>query len=251
MPAALTERPISAPAGGRAWRKVAPLLALAVLPVLAGLPATGPAQAANCKSDPAPSIDWQDCPKANLVLQESALDGANLFSTDFSYTDLRNSSLIGANFEKATLIRSSLAGSKAEKANFTRIEGYRTIFAQISAPGATFASAELQRADFSGADLTGVDFEKAELGRANFTDATITGARFPMANLARAQLQGAKFEGPLAFDGAFLFLTHIEGMDLSQATGLEQWQVEQACGDQNTKLPENLKAPADWPCTGN
>lgn len=209
------------------------------------------AQAASCKSDPAPSIDWQDCNKASLVLQESQLDGANLFSADFSYTDLRNSNLSGANFEKATLIRSSLAGSKAEKGIFTRVEGYRTVFSQISATGASFASAELQRADFTGADLTGVDFEKAELGRANFTDAVVTGARFPMANLARAQLQGAKFEGPLAFDGAFLFLTHIEGMDLSQATGLQQWQIDQACGDQNTKLPADLKAPANWPCSSN
>jgi uncharacterized protein YjbI with pentapeptide repeats len=209
------------------------------------------AQAASCKSEPAPSIDWKDCAKANLVLQESQLDNANLFSADFSYTDLRNSNLAGANFEKATLIRSSLAGSKAEKTNFTRVEGYRTVFSQISAPGASFNSAELQRADFTGADLTGADFEKTELGRANFTDAVITGARFPMANLARAQLQAAKFEGPLAFDGAFLFLTHIEGMDLSQATGLQQWQIDQACGDQNTKLPGNLKASADWPCAGN
>ena len=209
------------------------------------------AQAASCKSEPAPSIDWQDCNKANLVLQESQLESANLFSTDFSYTDLRNSNLAGANFEKATLIRSSLAGSKAEKANFTRVEGYRTVFSEISAPGASFNSAELQRADFTAADLTGVDFEKAELGRANFTDATITGVGFPMANLARAQLQAAKFEGPLAFDGAFLFLTHIEGMDLSQATGLQQWQIDQACGDQNTKLPGDLKAPTDWPCAGN
>jgi uncharacterized protein YjbI with pentapeptide repeats len=209
------------------------------------------AQAASCKSEPAPSIDWQDCNKASLVLQESQLESANLFSTDFSYTDLRNSNLSGANFEKATLIRSSLAGSKAEKANFTRVEGYRTVFSQISAPGASFNSAELQRADFTGADLTGADFEKAELGRANFTDATITGAGFPMANLARAQLYQAKFEGPLAFDGAFLFLTHIEGMDLSQATGLQQWQIDQACGDQNTKLPADLKAPANWPCASN
>ncbi|MEQ1951484.1 pentapeptide repeat-containing protein [Mesorhizobium sp. CN2-181] len=207
-----------------------------------------PAQAASCKSDPAPSIDWQDCPKANLILQGSALENANLFSTDFSYTDLRNSNLSGANFEKATLIRSSLAGSKAEKANFTRVEGYRTVFSQIAAQGASFASAELQRADFTGANLTGVDFEKAELGRANFHDAVITGARFPMANLSRAKLYQAKFEGPLDFNGAFLFLTHIEGMDLSQATGLEQWQVDQACGDPATKLPGGLKASTDWPC---
>ena len=239
------------PAARESDRFAAAALAGTWLAVCLAALAPSPAQAASCKSEPAPSIDWQDCSKASLVLQDSALENANLFSTDFSYTDLRNSNLAGANFEKATLIRSSLAGSKAEKTNFNRVEGYRTVFSEISAPGASFVSAELQRADFTGADLTGVDFEKAELGRANFTDAVITGGRFSMANLARAQLQAAKFEGPLALDGAFLFLTHIEGMDLSQATGLQQWQIEQACGDQNTKLPADLKAPADWPCASN
>jgi uncharacterized protein YjbI with pentapeptide repeats len=206
------------------------------------------ALAANCKAMPAPSVDWQDCNKVNIILEGSELDNANLAGTDFTYTDLRSSSFNGANFEKATMIRSSLAGSKAQKANFTRIEGYRTIFSQVAAAGSSFASAELQRADFTEADLTGADFQKAELGRANFQGATITGARFPMANLSRAHINGAKFEGPLDFTGAFMFLTRIEGMDLSQATGLDQAQVDQACGDESTKLPSSLKPAADWPC---
>jgi uncharacterized protein YjbI with pentapeptide repeats len=227
----------------RRARSVAGALSLA-----ASLACCTQALAASCKAMPAPSVDWQDCNKVNIILEGSELDNANLSGTDFTYTDLRSSSFNGANFEKATMIRSSLAGSKAEKANFTRIEGYRTIFSQVAAAGSTFASAELQRADFTEADLTGADFQKAELGRADFKGATITGARFPMANLSRAHLNAAKFEGPLDFTGAFMFLTRIEGMDLSQATGLEQAQVDQTCGDQNTKLPSGLKPPADWPC---
>ena len=34
-----------------------------------------------------------------------------------------------------------------------------------------------------------------------------------------------------------LFLTRIEGLDLSAATGLAQWQIDMSCGDGNTKLP--------------
>lgn len=206
------------------------------------------ARAADCKAMAAPSIDWQGCRKTNLLIPGSTLDGANLVETDLSATDLSESSLIGADLEKATLIRSLLAGSQADKANFARIEGYRTIFAGVSAKEASFLSAELQRADFGGADLTGADFRKAELGRASFKGATITHTRFAMANLSRAELQEAKFEGPIDFAGAFLFLARLDGLDLSQATGLEQWQVEQACGDGNTKLPQGLKPGAGWPC---
>ena len=209
---------------------------------------TGPAAAINCQSYAAPGMDWHECDKSNLMLQGSDLSGANLVDTDFTSTDLRDVNLVGANMEKATLIRSSLAGAKADKANFARIEAYRTSFAGMQAPAASFASAEMQRADFRGANLTGTDFQKAELGRADFGEAMITGAKFPLANLSRADFRGAKFEGPLDFSGAFLFLTRFEGVDLSAAKGLEQEQIENTCGDPQTKLPSGLSTPKTWPC---
>lgn len=217
------------------------LMLLAVTPIPA-------ARSADCGAMPAASIDWQGCDKGGLLLKSSALDGADLGGADVSFTDLRGSTLAGTNFEKAKMMRSSLAGSTADKANFARVEGYRTIFAKVSAKGASFASAELQRADFADADLTGADFSKAELGRANFAASVLTGAKFPLANLARADIDQAKFEGPLDVTGAFMLFTRIEGMDLTQATGLAQWQLDQACGNAETKLPEGLKAGANWPC---
>jgi uncharacterized protein YjbI with pentapeptide repeats len=213
--------------------------------------AAQPAMAASCGNTPEPGLDWSECTKRNLMLPSSELEGANLSGTDFSLTDLSGSNLTAANLEKAHLVRAWLAGAKAEKANFARVEAYRSSFAKISANGASFASAELQRADFSGAQLTGVDFEKAELGRVNFKGAVLTGARFSLANLSRADLSGATFEGPLVFDEAFLFLTRIEGLDLSAATGLEQAQIDLACGDENTRLPAGLTTPSAWPCASD
>jgi uncharacterized protein YjbI with pentapeptide repeats len=210
--------------------------------------ATSPAQAVNCKSAPAPELDWSDCNKRNLMLEGSDLEGARLFGIDFSMTDLRGANLKSANLEKAILVRSVLADAIADKANLARVEAYRTSFVGVSAEGASFTSAELQRADFSRARLTGANFEKAELGRANFTGAVLTGARFSFANLSRADLSTAIFEGPIEFDGAFLYLTRIEGLDLSAATGLQQAQIDLACGDATTKLPSGLSAPATWPC---
>nr|WP_083531167.1 pentapeptide repeat-containing protein [Pararhizobium antarcticum] len=223
------------------------VLAVVSLPAMLAF-AAGSARAADCSGTAAPGLDWGECSKKNLMLQYSDLQGANLFSTDFAMTDLTSSNLASANLEKATLLRTWLNGSKAEKANFTKVEAYRSSFANISAAGATFYSAELQRADFTGADLTGVSFEKAELGRANFSKANLTGVKFSYANLSRAQLDEAVFDGPLGFDHAFLFLTRIEGLDLSAAKGLEQSQIDLACGDKSTKLPTGLTTPPDWPC---
>ncbi|AFL52865.1 pentapeptide repeat-containing protein [Sinorhizobium sp. BJ1] len=206
------------------------------------------AAAADCKSLPGPGADWRECNKRQLMLGGSDLKGSHLVDTDFASTDLSGAELTAANLEKATLVRASLAGAKADKANFSRVEAYRGDFSGISAEGALFVSSELQRADFTGARLTGADFEKAELGRANFGKAVLTGTRFSVANLSRANLSGALFEGPLDFDRAFLFLTRIEGLDLSAAKGLTQDQVDLACGDAATKLPAGLTAPSKWPC---
>jgi len=218
--------------------------------VLVALPLIGAvsASAADCKALPAAGVDWQGCSKGKLMLSGSDLSGANLGEADLSLTDLRDSNLAGANLEKAGLSRSSIAGSNGEKANFSRVEGYRADFEGVSAPGASFASAELQRANFSGAKLDDADFQKAELGRANFKDATISNGKFAMANLSRVNLSEAKLAGEIDLSGTFLFLTRLEGLDLSQAKGLQQWQIDQACGNADTKLPANVKAPADWAC---
>jgi uncharacterized protein YjbI with pentapeptide repeats len=48
--------------------------------------------------------------------------------------------------------------------------------------------------------------------------------------------------------GAYTLLIRIEGTDLSGVMGLTQQQLDIACGDAETKLPEGLAHPADWPC---
>jgi uncharacterized protein YjbI with pentapeptide repeats len=207
-----------------------------------------PAAAADCDSMAAPKLNWSACRKNNIILQGSDLENANLSGTHFDSTDLSNANLKGADFEKATMVRAWLTDAHAEGANFSRIEAYRLSFTGVSASGAIFTNAELQRADFTGAKLDKANFEKAELGRANFDKADLTGASFSLSNLSRANLTGATFQGPIGFDRAFMYLTRIEGMDLSAATNLAQSQVDLACGDKSTKLPAGLKMPSNWPC---
>ncbi|MGJ7036981.1 uncharacterized protein YjbI with pentapeptide repeats [Shinella sp. BE166] len=221
--------------------------AAAFLGMAVGL-SSGDAKAADCRSDPAPEIDWSDCAKKSLMLSGNDFTGANFRDADLSSTDMRNTTLTGADLEKATLVRTWFTDARLDKANFARVEAYRSIFKNVFAQGASFASAELQRAAFNGADLTNTSFEKADVSRADFDEAILSGASFAYANLARADLSEAKVERALGFNRAFMLLTRIEGLDLSGATGLDQSQIDIACGDAETKLPNGLTTPTSWPC---
>ena len=214
--------------------------ALGMLQLISPAPASA---AVDCRASAAPGVDWSGCEKKLIILRGDDLNAAMLTEVDFTSTDLRDTNLAAANLEKATLVRASLAGSDAKGAKFDRIEAYRTDFSGIDAQGATFTGAEMQRSNFSGANLVNVDFTKAELGRADFKDADITGSKFALANLARADLSAAKFAGPIDFTDSFFFLTRIDGLDLSAATGLAQWQIDMSCGTAETKLPAGLTAP--------
>lgn len=225
--------------------------AIAVLALTAFLAWTVPSSTmadSQCNSSPMPDVDWRECSKRAILLPGSNLERANLFDTDFTMTDLSDANLNSANLEKASLVRAWLTGATAENANFSRIEGYRTGFTNVVANGANFSSAELQRADFTGAKLKGANFEKAELGRALFDGATLANTRFSLANLSRADFSRAIFNGPVQFDRAFMFLARIEGLDLTTAEGLDQAQIDLACGNAETKLPRGLVAPSTWPC---
>ncbi|MFZ1815374.1 MAG: pentapeptide repeat-containing protein [Rhizobiaceae bacterium] len=218
---------------------------LAFLALALGTPQV---QAAQCDHGAEAGVDWSGCRKRNLLLDGSNLAGAQLGEADFTSTDLRNSSVEKANLSKAALVRSMFDNSRAMGANFEKAVGFRTSFAGTDLSGATFIKSEMQRADFTKANLAGVDFKKSELGRAIFTGANIEGTSFSFANLARADLRGATFHSPIDFTGAYFYLTRIENVDLSEATGISQWQADMSCGDSNTKLPADITTPQTWPC---
>ncbi len=83
-------------------------------------------------------------------------------------------------------------------------------------------SANLQGANLSFANLEGADLEKANLQGANLRDAKLQGA-----NLFDANLQGA---------------------DLRRAQNLTREQLDEACGDDKTKVPDYLADYQMKPC---
>ena len=88
----------------------------------------------------------------------------------------------------------------------------------------------LDGADFAGAKLVMMCMSYGDYRNASFRDANLSGA-----NLAHASLTGADLTG------ARLTITSIKGADLHLAKGLTQAQIDQACGDAETKLPEGLR----------
>lgn len=226
---------------------IALLGGLAFSVLSAGSAAT--ALAADCKARAKPGVDWSECRKRNIILSSADLSGAVMQGTDFSATDLSKTKLAESDLTKATVVRASFADAMADGASFERSVGSRTIFRDASLRRANFYKSEMPRADFSGAALNDVNFDHSDLGRAKFAGADISGTRYEFAILARADLRKSRFEGPIDLTGAYFFLTRIEGVDLSAAKGLAQWQIDMACGDDKTRLPDGINKPDGWPCT--
>lgn len=109
-------------------------------------------------------------------------------------------------------------------------------------PHCDLAGADLNNTCVKAGNLEGADFEGANLSMmcmsyADFKDANFRGADLSAANLAHARLDGADFTG------ADLTITSFKGTDLTKAVGLTQSQLDQACGDPDTKLPTGLIVP--------
>src|SRR3546814_2242270 len=102
--------------------------------------------------------------------------------------------------------------------------------------------------DVCSSDLfTGTNLQKAELGRAVLADAVLDGVDMTRAEIARAVFAGASLKGT-DMTGAYTYLARFDGTDLTGVKGLTQAQLDAACGDGETTLPEGLSAPASWPC---
>jgi hypothetical protein len=133
--------------------------------------------------------------------------------------DLANVSIPGANLSHAALSDANLSGTDLSGAILSNADltGARLTKADLS--GANLFGANLSGTDLSGANLGNADLFGARLVKANLSNADLTGARLVKANLSGANLSGANLLG---------------------ARGLTQTQLDEACGDANTKLPEGF-----------
>jgi uncharacterized protein YjbI with pentapeptide repeats len=106
-------------------------------------------------------------------------------------------------------------------------------------PHCHLAGADLSNQCVKYGNLEGADFSHAKLflmcmSYADFRGASFRGTDLSGANLAHANLDGADFSG------AQLTITSFKGTDLSRVKGLNQKQLDQACGDAATISPAGL-----------
>ena len=203
--------------------------------------------AEDCFVDPGPGVDWSGCSKEKLMLTGGDMQGANLTGTILNGSGFAEANLAGAKLDGAEISRVSFKSANLSNASMEKASGSKVEFAGANLSGARLAKLDVSRSNFTGANLAGADLTKAELTRCDFAGADLSGAKLKLANLERTSLTGATLTGA-DFTDTYLYRTLLAGADLSQASGLQQKQLDSACGDAKTKLPDGLVAPSQWPC---
>jgi hypothetical protein len=111
--------------------------------------------------------------------------------------------------------------------------------------GAILPKAHLEGANLEGANLEGAQLHIANLSDASLYEANLKGALLFRANLSKARLSEANLDGAILLE-ARLSEAFLDGAILSNIPELTQAQLEEAYGDENTRLPSHLKPPAHW-----
>jgi uncharacterized protein YjbI with pentapeptide repeats len=218
------------------------------------------------------TADLQGAKFAEANLQRADLQEANLQRANLQRADLQEANLQRANLQRANLQRANLQGANLQGASlpwaslpWANLQGANLRVANLQ-------EANLQRAKLQGADLLGADLLGADLQRASLPWANLQGANLRVANLQGADLQGADLQGAylqeadlqrtflgeanlqranlqgVYLEGATLQGANFQGANLSEAKNLTRDQVQTACGDINTRLPDNLKGLTPPPC---
>jgi uncharacterized protein YjbI with pentapeptide repeats len=103
----------------------------------------------------------------------------------------------------------------------------------------------LMESDFRRANLAFATLERSVLRKSDFRGSDLRCANLDRADLCRADLSGADLRGA-SLTSAFLKRTNLTGADLSTARGLTSEQINDAYGDDRTRLPEDVARPAGW-----
>jgi len=190
-------------------------------------------------------------------LSNKRMNGVKLKNANFSGSIFNNSNLSGGNFDG-----SNLTGSHFRKALLYSVEGQNVNMNGADLQDATlteaklgnsvfigtnFRRADLTRGQFQDGDFRQTSFERATATDVNFQNGNFSEAKLDHINLHKATLDGGNFKA-VTFGNAILLdatmmATDVSGADLSMTQGLKQEQLDTACGNMNTKLPDGLTIP--------
>lgn len=188
---------------------------------------------------------------------------------DLSHRDMERASLQGSNFSGSNFSHSNLSGSKFYKSNLAEASFNKAYMMRIKGDDVILHKSNLRDATLSEATLTNSNLSHADLRRADLTEGNFEGSSFQGSILKATDAMDANFKGT-NFHGAYLthgnftdadfshsiltntvfgdailddsiFLdANLSGANLFDVNGLRQEQLDQACGNEKTVLPEGL-----------
>ncbi|MGV9009510.1 pentapeptide repeat-containing protein [Brevundimonas sp.] len=115
-------------------------------------------------------------------------------------------------------------------------------FSGLEASGLNLSNARLRQSDLSLSVMNRTRFTNADLRDVEAYGGVFSSSSFAGANLTNASFVGTYLDG-VNFSGATLTGTNLSGATLMRATGLTQARLNQACGDETTRLPRGLTIP--------
>ena len=116
-------------------------------------------------------------------------------------------------------------------------------FSGLEASGLNLNGARLRQSDLSLAVMNRTRFSNADLRDVEAYGGVFSSSSFAGANLTNASFVGAYLDGT-NLTGANLTGANLSGATLLRATGLSQGRLNQACGDETTRLPRGLTIPS-------
>ena len=164
--------------------------------------------------------------------------------------------------EKAWAELAQVKPAPLKDADLRYAYAYRAFLAKADLRGAKLQGADLTFANLQAADLTGAKLWRADLSWANLQRADLflaefLGAKLLHANLREAKLGQANFQKAFLADAdlqaadlknTILFRTNLRAANLTDAKNLTREQLDDACGDDETKLPDYLAGYKMKPC---
>lgn len=130
-----------------------------------------PEPQSSCSDPASANVNWENCLKPKVNLENSDLSNAQLRNSQLSESNLMNAKLSGADLAYADLHSSNLSYSQMQN---TKLKG-----------------ANLKNADLSYADLSNSDLSYADLSQANLGGSKLDNARFDHAIWINGQICAA------------------------------------------------------------
>jgi len=165
----------------------------------------------------------------NAILDESGFEGAQGDGINFINAQLKGSRLSAGIFSNSDFTGANMREVVARAAHF---------------PQSKFLDADLSFTKFSSGALPGADLSGCYCVSANFTNADLRDAVMMGSDLSGVRFERTKLMG-VDFTNADVRLSDFRGANLSGANlhaaiNLLPEQLSEACGDEETKVPEGF-----------